>query len=411
VVEIEQRRRVIVIGGGFGGLAAARELDGANADVLLIDQHIYSTFQPLLYQVATGGLNPGDISYPIRGFTRTRSVRFRHAVVQRVDFVRRQVHLDDGNDALDYDYLVIATGADVNYFGIPGAAENCVSLYHRRDALAVRDQLLATFESLASGQLSSAAIVLIGGGATGVEMAGTLAELRSAGLAAVYPEIDPDSVQVVLVEQSDTLLAGFEEGLRRYALEELTRRGVDVRLSTTVTSVGRDHVETTQEAAIATNLTVWTAGVGVRDWGLPRGRGGRILVGPDLSVQGVRGVFAVGDVAVALDAPLAQLAQPAIQMGRHAGQQIRRALDGRETEAFSYSDRGTMATIGRRSAVVQLPWLQLRGTIAWLAWLGLHIVSLLGNRNRISALINLSWRYLSWPRGSGVIVGDVPDGP
>jgi NADH dehydrogenase len=309
-----------------------------------------------------------------------------------------------------YDYLVIATGTSVNYFGIPGAAEHTYSLYRRGDAIRLRDKLMGTLEEFSAGKSSTLSIVVIGGGATGVEMAGTLAELRDAGLRAVYPEIDPGLVRVVLIEQAPEVLAPFDPSLRRYALRELERRRVEVLTTTSVSRVGEDNVTVEDGTALDSDLTVWAAGVSVRDWGLPQGRGGRIAVRRDLQVFGHDGIFAVGDVGIASDDPLPQLAQPAIQAGRHAGLQIRRLLEGKPTEPLTYRDKGTMATIGRRAAVVELPHdIRLTGTPAWLAWLALHIVTLLGGRNRVSALVNLSWRYVSWPTGNGVIVGDIPE--
>jgi NADH dehydrogenase len=407
---------VVVVGAGFAGLAAVRALteEHADIDVILIDRHIYSTFQPLLYQVATGGLNPGDIAYPVRNFAARRSVRYRHGTMTAIDENGRRVLLADGSDVA-YDYLVVAVGAGVNYFGVPGAAEHAFALYTRGEAVQLRDLLFGRLERLASrnstsGQLS---IVVVGGGPTGVEMAGALAELRGAGLRSAFPEIDPANMKVILVEQGDELLAPFSPRLRKYALHELHRRGVDVRFRTTIREVGADFVRIGDGSTMAAHLTVWAAGVtvpaAVTRWGLPQGRGGRILVGNDLRVTGHERVFAVGDVALDPENPMPQLAQPAIQSGRHAGRQIGRLRSGEPTEPFRYHDKGTMATIGRRAAIVQLPHLQLRGTLAWLAWLLLHIMSLLGNRNRASALINLSARYLSWPAGAGVIVGDIAE--
>jgi NADH:ubiquinone reductase (H+-translocating) len=401
--------KVVIIGAGFAGLSAARALVGSGADVLLVDRNVYSTFQPLLYQVATGGLNPGDVSYPIRSFTKKNKARFRRGEVVSIDTDTQQLTLRDGG-VLAYDYLVVATGSSVNFFGIPGAAEHAFSLYRRGDALALRDQLMGHLEEFASGKSTTFTIVVIGGGATGVEMSGTLAELRDGGLKSVYPEIDPAMMRVILIEQSPEVLGPFERQLREYALRQLKRRGVEIRTNTSVSHVGIDQVTLEDGSALEANLIIWAAGVAVKNWGLPQGRGGRIAVREDLRVFGLDHVFAVGDVAITSDEPLPQLAQPAIQSGRQAGLGIRRLIQGAETEPLHYHDKGTMATIGRRAAVVQLPGdIRLTGTIAWLSWLGLHIITLLGGRNRISALLNLSWRYVSWPSGNGVIVGDVPE--
>jgi NADH:ubiquinone reductase (H+-translocating) len=409
VAKASSAPRVVIIGAGFAGMAAARALTGSGADVLLVDRNVYSTFQPLLYQVATGGLNPGDVSYPIRSFTRKVQARFRRGEVVSIDSDGQQLVLRDGG-VLPFDYLVVATGSTVNHFGIPGAAEHSFSLYRRGDALSLRDQLMGGLESFAAGKAASVTIVIIGGGATGVEMAGTLAELRDGAVPTVYPEIDPATIRVILVEQGPEVLGPFDSKLRQYALRQLQRRRVEVWPNTSVSRVESNLVTFEDGRTVEASLIVWAAGVAAKNWGLPQGRGGRIAVRDDLRVFGHDHVFAIGDVAITSDDPLPQLAQPAIQSGRHAGLQIRRLIEGRETERLHYHDKGTMATIGRRAAVVQLPGdVRLTGTLAWLAWLALHIVTLLGGRNRVSALLNLSWRYVSWPSGNGVIVGDIPE--
>jgi len=413
--------RVIVVGAGFGGMAAVEELDRAGAQVLLIDRNVYSTFQPLLYQVATGGLDPGDVSYPARAFTRRRGARFRLGEVTGVDPARRQVTLADGG-RFDYDYLILATGMSAAYYGVTGAAEHSLGLYTRRDAVDLRDHLMARLERLdIAGPGKSVNFTVVGGGATGVELAGALAELRGTALDAAFPEVDLASVHIRLVEQADSLLLPFDPGLREYARHQLEARGVEVRLNTAIQEVRSDRVILAGGEDLPSDVTVWAAGVSapaeVADWQLPQGGGGRILTGPDLRVLGQDRIFALGDVALIEDQPLPQLAQPALQTGRHAARQIRRLAAGEPVLAFEYHDKGIMATIGRRSAVVELSRrVKIRGTLAWLAWLGLHLVTLLGHRNRLSALLNLSWRYLTWGHGGGIIVGDDPapflvDGP
>jgi NADH:ubiquinone reductase (H+-translocating) len=413
--------QVIVVGAGFAGMAAVAELDRAGAQVLLIDRNVYSTFQPLLYQVATGGLNPGDVSYPARAFTHGRGARFRLGDVTGVDPVRRQVTLADGG-RFDYDYLILATGVSAAYYGVAGAAEHSLGLYTRRDAVELRNHLMARLERLdIAGPGKSVNFTVVGGGATGVELAGALAELRSTALDAAFPEVDLASVHIRLVEQADSLLLPFEPGLREYARHQLEARGVEVRLNTAISEVHNDRVILADGEDLPSDVTVWAAGVSapaeVADWQLPQGRGGRILTRPDLRVLGQDRIFALGDIALIEDQPLPQLAQPALQAGRHAARQIRRLAAGEPALAFQYHDKGIMATIGRRSAVVELPRrIRIRGTLAWLAWLALHLLALLGNRNRLSAVLNLSWRYLTWGHGGGIIVGDDPapflvDGP
>lgn len=416
------RRRplVVVAGGGFAGLSAVRQLSVADVDVLLIDRRGYNTFQPLLYQVATGGLNPGDVTYALRAFTsRYRNADFRRARVTDVDPDAKLVHLDAG-EPVQYDYLIVCTGVGANYFGVPGAPEHSRSIYTRAGAIATRDLVLTAIEDAAQGRAGAPepTVVVVGGGATGVEMAGALAELRNAAVPIAYPSLDIRRVKIVLVEMADVVLGPFHPKLGTYAAKALRQRGVELRLRTAVQRVHADAVVVQgpdgEIETIPTAVTVWASGISaepiVGGWHLPTGRGGRILVGPDLRVQGHPEVFAVGDVALGPGQPLAQLAQPAIQGGKHAGVQIRRLLAGAPTEPFRYHDKGTMATIGRSDAVVQLPaGLRLRGVPAWLAWLVLHIVALVGNRNRLATLINLSVRYFTWPRSLNIVVGDPPD--
>jgi NADH dehydrogenase len=300
------------------------------------------------------------------------------------------------------------------YYGVTGAAENSLGLYTRRDAVALRDHIMARLERLdIAGPGKDVNFTIVGGGATGVELAGALAELRETALDAAFPEVNLANVHITLVEMAPVLLAPFDPALQEYARQELVSRGVEVRLSTEIREVTRDCVLLANGEDLPSDVTIWAAGVAAPAlagrWGLPQGRGGRILTGPDLRVHGQDRVFAAGDIALVDGLPLPQLAQPAIQSGRHAARQVERLVKGHATAPLVYQDKGIMATVGRRSAVVQLPHgVRVRGTLAWLAWLGLHLVTLLGGRNRLSALLNLSWRYVSWGHGGGVIVGDDP---
>jgi NADH dehydrogenase len=376
-----------------------------------VDGHLYSTFQPLLYQVATAGLNPGDVAYPAGSFARRYGAIYRRGELAAIDSASRRIKLTNGLE-LSYDYLILATGVSAAFYGIKGAAEHTFGLYTRTDALVLRDHLMAGFERLSvdSGDL---AVTVVGGGATGVELAGTLAELRATVLGATFPDVDPSRVHVRLVEMAPSLLGPFHEKLREYAKKQLLARGVDVRLNTRIGEVTDKQVLLADGENLPSDLTVWAAGVAaspaVSGWGLPQGKSGRIVVGPDLRVQGQDRIFAVGDIAVNPDDPTPQLAQPALQMGRHAAAQIVR-LEGKAAAVpFKYHDKGTMATIGRRSAIVQLAGgLRIRGTLAWLAWFALHLVYLLGARNRLSTLIDLTYRYVFWSHGGAVIVGDDP---
>jgi NADH dehydrogenase len=411
--EVAAGPRVLVVGGGFGGLSAVAALARSGARVTLLDRNAYSTFQPLLYQVATAGLTPSDVAYPLRSVTRRNGASFRRGVMAGLDLADRHITLADGG-RIGYDYLILATGVAASFFGITGAAEHCLSLYTRTDAIALRDHLSAWLERLSiPGQANGLAITIIGGGATGVELAGTLADLRNIGLAAAFPDVDPGRMQIRLIEQAPALITPFLPGLRRYAYRQLRARGVEVRLGTGISAVSAAAVHLNGGTDLPSDITVWAAGVSapesVTGLGLPQGRGGRVITDPDLRVRGQDRVFAVGDIALIGSQPLAQLAQPAIQQGRHAAAQIRRLMAAQPTTSFHYHDKGTMATIGRRSAVVQLPYkLRFRGTIAWLAWLGLHLFYLLGGRNRLVTMVNLSWRYLTWRRTGGVLAGDEP---
>jgi NADH dehydrogenase len=353
---------VVVVGGGFAGISAARELSDTDADVLLLDRDLYTTFQPLLYQVAAGTLNAGDITYALRSFAgRFPNVSFRRACVTGLDPVNRRVRLDDGAE-VGYDYVILACGVTANFFGIAGAAEHARTTYTRAAAIEVRDRVLGNLEAYAQGREGAVepVAVIVGGGPTGVEMAGALAELCNAGLAFAYPEIDPARVRVVLVEMLDHVLAPFDPKLREYAAGALRERGVDLRLGVAVKEVRPDCVVLADGERLPSAATIWATGVkvddGVSRWGLPQGRGGRLQIGPDLRVEGHAQIFAVGDVAGDRDKPLPQLARPAIDGGRHVGAQVRRLLAGEPTEAFIYRDRGISATIGRSDAVIQLPF-------------------------------------------------------
>jgi NADH:ubiquinone reductase (H+-translocating) len=406
---------VLVVGGGFAGMSALPVLARSRVRVTLVDRNVYSTFQPLLYQVATAGLTSADVAYPLWSATGRRRAIFRKAELVGLDLSRRVAILDTGEE-LAYDYLIIATGVSAAFFGVSGAAEHSLSLYTRRDAIALRNQLMDALEKRNEGLTDPELdVTIVGGGATGVELAGTLAELRNVALPAVFPDVDRSKFRVRLIEMGPVLLAPYHDKLRRYTRQQLVDRGVEVLLNTAIKEVHPGSVVLADGSEHRSDITVWAAGVHGPDagWtsGLPLGKGGRIQVGADLQVVGQERVFATGDVAICDSDPVAQLAQPAIQQGRHAAQQVVRRIAGQPTAPFHYHDKGTMATIGRRSAVVELRGgVQLRGTIAWFAWLGLHLIYLLGNRNRVVTLVNLAWRYLTWSRGGGVIVGDdVPE--
>ena len=424
------RPHVVIVGAGFGGLATAKALRRAPVDVTLVDRHNFHTFQPLLYQVATSGLTPGDVAHPVRGiFQDQRNVAFRLATVTGADLASRTLHLEADHEVADlhYDHLVVAAGASTNTFGIPGVEEHGFPLYRLADAVRLRNHVLERFEAtdadpslLDQGSLT---FVVVGGGPTGVEVAGALAELIDVVLRRDFKHLDVGRARVVLVEMRDELLAPFSPPSRRHARETLVQRGVEIRTGTQVASVSADHVELAGGEVVPAQTLVWAAGVKANPvaeaLGLPVGRGGRIEVGRDLAVVGHPGIWAVGDIAAAgasgtgsgATAALPQLAPVAIQSGRHVGCQICRSLVGRPARPFRYRDKGTMATIGRGRAVAELPLgIKLRGLPAWAAWLALHLVFLAGFRNRISVFVNWAWNYVTWDRGPRLILTpDVED--
>jgi NADH:quinone reductase (non-electrogenic) len=398
----------VIVGAGFAGLAAARELARGGARVSLVDRNPYTTFQPLLYQVATAGIGSGDVAFPTRAFAaRYRNVRTRQAALSRVRPDERRVEFDDGT-GLEYDYLVLASGVTTNWLDIEGARKNALPIYSVGDAEMLRKRLQHCLEEAATGERESAHVVVVGGGATGVEMAGTLAELRRRTIPLTHPELTPKQTSVTLVERFDHVLAPYKPRLRDAAARALRKRGVRMRLGSTVAEVEPDAVVLTDGTRLPSDVTVWALGVTapkeVTDWGLPQGKGGRITVTETLNVEKHPEVFVVGDLAGSSD-PLPQLAQPAIQMGEHAGRQILAAARGRSVAPFEYRDPGIMATVGRAEAVLQFPngW-TMHGLPAWLAWIGLHVAYLLGGRNRISVLVNFLWRYVGPRRTAASVI-------
>jgi NADH dehydrogenase len=400
---------VIIIGAGFAGLTAARVLGRAGARVTLVDRERYSTFQPFLYQVATAGLSASDVSYPLRVFAaRYRTVTAEMASLAKLRPAERRVDLDNGA-SLEYDYLILATGVTTNWYGIPGASEHAYPLYTVHDALKMRERLLSLLDQTAAGRRDSCHVVVVGGGATGVETAGTLAELRRRSLPVTFPEIDPSATSVSLVEQLDHVLAPYIPSLRDAAARALSKRGVRLRLGTAVESIEPDAVVLKDGTRMPSDLTIWAVGVTaakeVADWGLPQTRGGRIVVTEALNVAEHPEVFVAGDLAAAPDT-LPQLAQPAIQTGKHVAHQIIAMARGRTAKPFRYRDPGTMAVVGRADAVFQLPGkhpLGMNGPLAWLAWMVLHIYYLLGGRNRVNALTNFLWRYMGSGRNAATV--------
>jgi NADH:ubiquinone reductase (H+-translocating) len=417
--------RVVIVGAGFAGLAAAKAL--AKSDprvrVTLVEQHNYHLFQPLLYQVATGVVEPADIARPVRGIVRGQGrLAVRMGKVTGVDLEARHVLTEDGQQ-IGYDFLVVAAGASVSTFGIPGVEEHAFPLKSLADALRLRAHLLRQFELTEIDQAlvdqGALTVVVVGGGPTGVEMAGSLVELFNHVLAHDFPELDIKRTRVLLLEATDHLLAPFHPRSRKHALHILRRRGVEVVLGEALDHVTPAEVRLKDGTVIPTRTLVWAAGVRANPLadvlGLEQTRGGRILVGEDLTVPGHPEVFAVGDIAGASDEKgglLPQVAQPAIQEAKHAAEQIQRSLRGEPLEAFTYKDRGIMATIGRNSAVTELPsGAKFKGIVAWLMWLVLHLVYIVGFRNRVSVLISWVWGYITYDRHARIIVEPLRPGP
>lgn len=426
---------VVIVGGGFAGVSAARALRKAAVRVTLIDRRVYNTFQPLLYQVATGGLNPGDVTHFLRSLRVSQpNLEVVHEHLMEIDPDARSIRLLDGQE-ISYDYLLIANGVTTAYHGTPGAKENSFAVYSRSQAIAIRDTLFTRLEKAAANadRHKGLSVVVIGGGPTGVEMAGSLAELRDQGLEPAYPELEGDAFRITLVQRSE-ILKPFVPKLRAYAAEQLRRRGVELRLGAGVDEVCPDSVRLSDGTVLPSDLTIWATGVApheeVREWCLPLDEGDRVRVGEDLQVVGMPGVFAAGDVAIAPQ-DLPQLAQPAIQGGAHVARQILHLIAGEPTERFAYYDKGQLAIIGRMSAIGELPGvaelpgirhlgilkkvpllrriIALTGAFAWAVWLFVHITSLLGPRNKFTVMVGLLVRYgFRLYRSPVPIVGDVP---
>ena len=414
--------RVVVVGGGFAGLAAVKTLSKIRPPVrtTLLEQHNYHLFQPLLYQLATGVVQPADIAHPVRGIIRRyRRASVRMATVTGVDFDAREVLTQEGR-SFPYDYLVLAAGATTNTFGIPGVEEYSFPLKTMPDALQLRAHLLRQFE-LADNDPSeidrgAMTVVVVGGGPTGVEMAGALHELFKHVLVHDFPDLDINQARVVLLEAMDHLLAPFHPSSRQHALDILQKRGVEVRLGSAMERATPDEVVLKDGSVIPTRTLIWGAGVRAHPLadvlGLEQTRGGRILVGEDLAVPGRPEVFVVGDLAGAGDGKgglLPQVAQPAIQEAKHAAQNIERTLKGEPRTPFEYHDKGTMATIGRNAAVTELPsGARFKGVLAWYMWLGLHLAYIVGFRSRVAVLVNWIWSYFTYDRHARIIVSVEP---
>jgi NADH dehydrogenase len=409
---------VVIVGGGFGGLYAARGLRGATVHVTIVDRRNHHLFQPLLYQVATAALNPADIAAPIRSvFRGWKNVTVLLADAVAVDVAARKLTLSDGE--LPYDYLVLATGATHSYFGHDEWAPFAPGLKSIEDALEIRRRVLLAYELAEREQDPERrrewmTFVIIGGGPTGVELAGALAEISRQALAREFQHIDPSHARIILIEGVSRVLPPYPPDLSAKARAQLERLGVDVWTGARVTGIDAEAVHLGQER-IRARTVVWAAGVAAsplsRGLGVPLDRAGRVLVGPALTLPGRDDVFVIGDLAAVEQAgrPVPGVAPAAIQMGRHVARSIRLDLAGQPRQAFRYRDKGSFATIGRGKAVGEVTGgLRLSGFPAWVAWLAIHIFFLIGFRNRVLVIFQWAYSYVTFRRGARLITGAPP---
>jgi NADH:ubiquinone reductase (H+-translocating) len=417
---------VVIVGGGFGGLYAAKTLGNKHVRVTLIDRRNHHTFQPLLYQVATAGLSPGEIAAPIRGvLAKFSNIEVLLGDVVEVDpnrnvirFARNEVAGDPGDPGeIGFDYLLLATGASHNYFGHDDWARFAPGLKTIEDATEIRRRILLAFElaerrARVMGSQQPINFVIVGGGPTGVELAGTVIEIARRVLNQEFHSIDPARARVILVEAGPDVLPSYAADLRKSAERQLKKLGVEVMTNAKVTQIGPDHVmigDTKLPAAV----TLWSAGVQASPLGrkldVPVDRAGRVIVEPDLTIPGHPNIFIIGDLAAAKNPdgkPVPGVSPAAIQMGRFAARTILGEVAGKPRGKFVYFDKGSLATIGRAAAVAEFRRVHLSGFIAWLAWLFVHIFFLIGFRNRILVITEWAWAYLTFQRGARLITGN-----
>lgn len=405
--------RVVIVGAGFGGLRVARALRDKPVDVTIVDRHNYHTFIPLLYQVATAGLEPEAIAQPVRRIVRAKNVRFRLAGVTGVDVERRRVLTEDSE--IEYDYLVLAAGSVTNYFGLDSVAGSSSALRDLDDAEALRSRVLRAFEAAANEtdadrRAELMTIVVVGGGPTGIEMAGALSELRRHVLPHDFPGVDISRARVVLLEAVDSLLSGMHKSMQRRALSHLQKMGVDVRLNAKVSHADPSGITLASGERIAAGAVIWVAGVRApsisESLPAPKASLGRVSVTDALHIAGDPTIYVIGDMAHVggpETAPHPMLAPVAIQQGELAAKNILRHIAGNELESFKYNDRGTMVTVGRSRAVARVLGLTFSGFLAWAMWLTVHLVWLIGFRNRALVLVNWAWNYLTYDRGVRLI--------
>ena len=396
--------KVVILGGGFGGLTAARALT-KTADVTVVDRHNFQTFLPLLYQVSTAGLAADHVAYPIRGALRKTGAKFRMASPISIDHKNKQVKLDS-SELLDFDHLIIALGSTTADFGIPGVTEYALGMKSVHEALTIRAEVMRRFEDLCRFEDNTRlTISVVGGGPTGVEMAGALAELVRGPLKSDQANAAAH-IDVQLLEAGDRLLPPFSPSLSARTKKDLEKIGVNVMLNSAVQALEHRKIILKDGTVLQSEITVWAAGVqgspAMQQLNLPV-VGNRLSVAPTLQINNYPNVWALGDIAGALGKdgrPLPMVAPVAIQQGKFIAKQIDRLTNGKALKSFSYLDKGSMATIGRNKAVVEVKGLKLTGTIAWLTWLWLHLFYLLGGRNKIGTMADWTWNYLTFDRGN-----------
>ena len=398
------RPKVVILGGGFGGLAAARALY-KDADVTVVDRHNYQTFLPLLYQVSTAGLAADHVAYPIRGALRKTSVKFRMASPINIDHRNKEVKLDS-SEVLKFDHLIVALGSVSADFGIPGVKEFSLGMKSVSEALTIRAEIMRRFEDLCRFEDDTKfSVTVIGGGPTGVEMAGAIAELIRGPLKSDQAQV-AKNINVTLIEAGPRLLPPFAPSLSARTKKDLEKLGVKVLLNTAVKELAHRKIFLKDGTTLQSEVTIWAAGVkgadAMKDLNLPI-EANRVAVEPTMQVKNYPNLWALGDIAGAKGkdgSPLPMVAPVAIQQGKFIAKQIKRISQNKKLEHFKYLDKGSMATIGRNKAVVQVRWFKLAGPLAWLVWLWLHLFYLLGGRNKIGTMADWTWNYLTFDRGN-----------
>jgi len=407
---------VVIVGAGFGGLNAARALRRAPVQVVLVDRNNYHLFQPLLYQVATAGLEPEEIARPARAILRgQKNFDFRMVDVTRVDFAAKRLETSAG--PISYDFLVLAPGGETNFFGLESMQRHGLGLKDIPDAIEIRNHVLTCFEQAMlepdpEKRRTLLTFIVVGGGPTGVEMAGALSELIRLVLVKDYPRLNIKDVRILLLEATDTLLAAMPERLREAAVKTLWRKWIDVRFGAQVADYDGKQIRLKSGEIIPAQTVIWAAGVRASPLnatlGVAPGRQGRIPVEPTLQIPGHPDVFIIGDAAYLEQdgEPLPMVAPVAIQMGQFVARNIKRQARGQALESFRYRDQGTLATIGRNAAVANVYGIKATGFVAWVMWLGIHIIQLIGFRNKLFVLINWAWDYFFYERAARLITRD-----